>query len=112
MSARFATVRGVSLLLSLVFSPGCGDQQASEGETGGASGDCPSAPAQVTPPEGATLKFMDPCTAGEDTTCETNLCFVFNKRGPHCSVACTRDCECPAPSGGCSGMGVCKAPGG
>jgi hypothetical protein len=57
-----------------------------------------------------TLPFMSECTLGESEECETGLCFDFNAKGPHCTHACKIDDDCEAPSPGCSGMGVCKAP--
>ena len=37
------------------------------------------------------------------------VCFPFTSKGPHCTVPCSADADCPAPSPGCSHMGVCKA---
>ena len=56
---------------------------------------------------GARRIFLDPCI--NDTDCTTNLCFPFNAYGPHCSMQCSKDTDCPAPSPGCSGMGVCES---
>jgi hypothetical protein len=61
---------------------------------------------------GAPLPFMSECVLGMDDACETGLCFDFNTKGPHCTHECTVDTDCEAPSPGCNGMGVCKAPGG
>ena len=52
------------------------------------------------------VPFLGACQKNED--CETGLCFSFNAKGPHCSIACSAVPVCPAPSPGCSGMGVCK----
>lgn len=91
----------------------CGDQEASDGDTPGADGgSCTPVTESITPPEGATLAYMERCTVGDDDACETGVCFNFTSRGPHCTAPCTQACECPAPSGGCSNRGVCKAPGG
>jgi hypothetical protein len=68
---------------------------------------------QDSPDAGAELlPFMSECTLGMDEQCETGLCFDFNTKGPHCTHACEVDADCEAPSEGCNGMGVCKAPGG
>lgn len=56
--------------------------------------------------EGGLAGFLEPCS--EDDECVTHLCFPFNAYGPHCSQPCTKDTDCPPPSPGCSGMGVCK----
>ena len=50
--------------------------------------------------------FLAACI--NDTDCESKLCFAFNAYGPHCSMTCSKDTDCPAPSPGCSGMKVCK----
>lgn len=55
---------------------------------------------------GSKLGFLAPCQ--KDEQCETGLCFPFNAYGPHCSLRCNASTPCPAPSPGCSGMGVCK----
>jgi hypothetical protein len=54
------------------------------------------------------LPFMSPCAMNSD--CATNLCFMFNAKGPHCSHPCNVDSDCEPPSPGCSNMKVCKAP--
>ena len=63
-------------------------------------------------PDAALLPFMAECPLGDNASCASGLCFEFNSKGPHCTHACTLDTDCEAPSPGCSGMGVCKAPGG
>lgn len=57
---------------------------------------------------GGKLPFMSPCAKDED--CESGLCFDYTSKGPHCTVPCTMDTECPPPSTGCNMKGVCKAP--
>jgi hypothetical protein len=64
-------------------------------------------------PDGATddggkLAFLAPCSSNDQ--CSTNLCFRYNAKGPHCSMPCKVDSDCPAPAPGCNMMGVCKAP--
>lgn len=54
------------------------------------------------------LAFMCACTTNDE--CESGLCHPFNMKGPHCSLPCAMDSECPPPSPGCNNMGVCKAP--
>ena len=46
----------------------------------------------------------------KDEDCESGLCFPYVAKGPHCTITCTMDSDCPPPSNACSGMGVCKAP--
>jgi hypothetical protein len=102
--------RDAPIGLVLALLSGCGDPGTAADDDGADAGDCTPVTEDLTPPEGATLKFMDPCVAGQDAQCETNLCYTFNMRGPHCTARCTQACECPPPSGGCNNMGVCKAP--
>jgi len=60
------------------------------------------------PPDVSVLaSFLAVCTV--DAECESGLCYAFNAKGPHCTIACNGDADCPAPSPGCSHMGVCKA---
>lgn len=58
-----------------------------------------------------TLGFLEPCT--ENAQCMSNLCYRYNMAnvGMRCSKTCTpatAATDCPAPSSGCNGMGVCK----
>ena len=78
-----------------------------------AAGGPPVPPDSAVPTsDGEAIGYMEACTVGMDELCETGLCFDFNTKGPHCTHACTVDTDCEAPSTGCNGMGVCKAPGG
>jgi hypothetical protein len=54
------------------------------------------------------LPFTSPCESDEQ--CETGLCYSFAAKGPHCSQACDGPEDCPPPSPGCNGMGICKVP--
>jgi hypothetical protein len=55
------------------------------------------------------LPFMARCT--DNGQCASGLCHPYPARGASfCTIPCTRDGDCPAPSPGCNGMGVCKAP--
>jgi hypothetical protein len=55
---------------------------------------------------GAAGALYTPCEI--DADCDSGLCFPFNSRGPHCTLACDDGTECPAPSSGCNDKGVCK----
>lgn len=66
-------------------------------------------PGDAASEEGGSLaSFLAICAVNAD--CESNVCFPFNSKGPHCTIACNADADCPAPSPGCSHMGVCKPP--
>lgn len=54
------------------------------------------------------LALYAPCA--EDSQCESGLCYAFNAKGPRCSKPCSGAADCPAPSPGCNGKGICKAP--
>jgi hypothetical protein len=79
-------------------TPGAGSLDAGHADAAGDSG-----PAEA----GALGAFLADCAV--DADCESGVCFNFTSKGPHCTLACSADAECPAPSPGCSHMGVCKA---
>jgi hypothetical protein len=71
--------------------------------------DSDAGPADAATDEGGALApFLAMCKVNAD--CESDVCFPFNSKGPHCTIACNADSDCPAPSPGCSHMGVCKPP--
>lgn len=52
--------------------------------------------------------FLAACEVNGD--CASNLCYMFNQAGVGllCTMTCSSNAECPAPSSGCNNMGVCK----
>lgn len=56
------------------------------------------------------IAFMESCSPAADQCADGLVCFSYNMKGPHCTHACAEDTDCEAPSPGCNGMGVCKAP--
>ena len=54
------------------------------------------------------LPFLAACTSNAE--CASGLCFNFNAKGLHCTHSCQSATDCEAPSPGCNGMNVCKAP--
>jgi len=58
--------------------------------------------------DGGLLPFLAACT--QNAQCTTGLCFDFPAKGDFCTKPCTSPADCPAPSPGCNGKGVCKAP--
>jgi hypothetical protein len=94
----------VLLLLAGAGVPACADDE-------GPGGSAPAADAAPAAPDGAPgagLPFLAPCTQNDE--CASGLCFNFNAKGLHCTHACQSAADCEAPSPGCSGMNVCKAP--
>ena len=62
----------------------------------------------------SVLGFMDDCVLADDM-CDDSLvppllCWDFPSKGPHCTHSCDGDEDCEAPSPGCSGQLVCRAP--
>ncbi len=90
----------VLLSLALLLTPGCGG-----GDDGASIPDADPAAPDV---EVGSLPFLAECNPSYPQECESGLCFNFNSHGPHCSISCAAPADCPAPSSGCSGMGVCK----
>ena len=97
----------------------CGSSTTSSATDSGASAGVDAAdasqPADTGTDAGSTtmdaaslLPFLSPCMTNDQ--CETQLCYLFNMRGKLCSKACNLPADCPAPSTGCNGMGICKAP--
>ena len=48
----------------------------------------------------------------DNTQCASDLCFDYKARGQFCSRICSQNADCPLPSPGCNGMGVCRQPDG
>jgi len=67
--------------------------------------------AGAPPPPDAALDASDlplgaPCW--ENAQCASDMCFDYAVKGTFCSRTCTSNADCPAPSLGCNGMGVCR----
>ena len=92
-----------TIILALVLAA-CGGDDDGGGSGADAAAECSGAD---------PLPFMCPCTIMDVDPCDEaagETCFAFNDKGPHCTRECEGDDDCEAPSTGCSGMGVCKAP--
>jgi hypothetical protein len=56
---------------------------------------------------GGLAGFLAPCSANAD--CASMLCHYYPGVGSSfCSKPCSTAADCPAPSPGCNGMGVCR----
>jgi hypothetical protein len=44
----------------------------------------------------------------DNAQCTTGICFAFGPKGQFCTKTCSSNADCPAPSLGCNGMGVCR----
>jgi hypothetical protein len=88
---------------------GCGEGDMGPGDRDDGGG------APPPPPPDASLDASDlgfGASCWDNPQCASNLCFDFKARGQFCSQICTIDQDCPLPSPGCNGMGVCRMPGG
>ena len=56
---------------------------------------------------GKLTLFVD-CT--DAAQCESGICFAYGDGRSLCSKSCNGATDCPAPSTGCNGKGVCKPP--
>jgi len=76
-----------------------------DGTTPGVDGGVRDASLDVAP-ETAKTAFLAACTTNEQ--CETGLCFTYGMGQELCTKPCTMPTDCPVPSTGCNGKGVCK----
>jgi hypothetical protein len=58
--------------------------------------------------EASKLALFEPCT--DASQCESGVCFEYGDTRKLCAKTCTGTSDCPAPSTGCNGKGVCKPP--
>lgn len=97
-------LRMMTMVAALALGGACGGDDDGGGSGADASAECTGAD---------PLPFMCPCTVMDVDPCDpanAGQCFEFNDKGPHCTHECETDDDCEAPSTGCNGMGVCKAP--
>jgi len=86
---------------------GAGDMGPGDRDDGG---DGPPPPPPDAALDASDLGFGASCW--DNAQCASNLCFDYKARGQFCSQICTQNADCPLPSPGCNGMGVCRNPGG
>lgn len=56
---------------------------------------------------GATnLPYASTCLS--NAQCTSNICFLYRVKGQFCTQFCACDSDCPPPSLGCGGQGVCR----
>jgi hypothetical protein len=56
---------------------------------------------------GATkLPYASTCL--NNAQCTSNICFLYRVKGQFCTQFCACDSDCPPPSLGCGGQGVCR----
>jgi hypothetical protein len=84
---------------------GCGQGGMGPGDRDDGGG------APAPPPPDASLDASDlgfGASCWDNAQCVSYLCFDYKARGQFCSQICTTNAECPLPSPGCNGMGVCR----
>jgi hypothetical protein len=65
------------------------------------------APADAAPTvSDGGLGLYAPCSGNGD--CASGVCHDYPMRGTFCTKPCTAASDCPAPSPGCTPMGVCR----
>jgi hypothetical protein len=67
--------------------------------------------AGAPPPPDAALDASDlgfGASCWDNAQCASDLCFDFKARGQFCTRICSTNADCPPPSPGCNGMGVCR----
>ena len=64
----------------------------------------------AVPPDGGAgatdLPFAAECL--DNGQCASNICFLYRVKGQFCTQFCACDGDCPPPSLGCGGQGVCR----
>lgn len=61
------------------------------------------------PDQGADLRdlpFGAECLF--NAQCASNICFLYRVKGQFCTLPCACSSDCPPPSLGCGGQGVCR----
>jgi hypothetical protein len=71
-------------------------------------GGAPAPPPPDASHDATDLPFAASCW--DDAQCSSGICFDYKVRGTFCTKKCTTNSDCPAPSPGCNGMGVCRMP--
>jgi hypothetical protein len=67
--------------------------------------------APAPPPPDASLDASDlplGSSCWDNAQCASDICFDYAVRGTFCTQLCLTSANCPPPSNGCNGMGVCR----
>jgi hypothetical protein len=84
---------------------GCGKGDNGPGDRDDGGGSAAPPPPDAAP-DAMDLPFGASCLDNEQ--CSSDLCFLYTVRGQFCTLACMSNADCPPPSLGCNGMGVCR----
>jgi len=88
---------------------GCGSGGMGPGDRDDGGGAPPPPPPDAAL-DASNLGFGASCW--DNLQCASDLCFDYKARGQFCSQICKQNADCPTPSPGCNGMGVCRQPDG
>ncbi|HEY8088146.1 MAG TPA: hypothetical protein VIF09_09880 [Polyangiaceae bacterium] len=69
-------------------------------------GGAPAPPPPTVSPDAGNLPLGSSCW--DDGQCASQICFDYAVRGTFCTQRCFTSANCPPPSNGCNGMGVCR----
>jgi hypothetical protein len=83
---------------------GCGQGSMGPGDRDD-GGDALAPPVDASP-DASNLPFGAMCL--DNAQCASGVCFDFKVRGQFCTKQCNSNADCPAPSPGCNGMGICR----
>lgn len=86
---------------------GCGGGGMGPGDRDDGGGGPPPPPPDAAL-DASDLPFGASCW--DNAECASDLCFDYKVRGTFCTRICTTNADCPPPSPGCNGMGVCRMP--
>lgn len=84
---------------------GCGKGGMGPGDRDD-GGDAAAPPPSDASPDAADLPFGTSCLG--NAQCASGLCFDYAVKGTFCTKTCSSNADCPPPSLGCNGMGVCR----
>jgi hypothetical protein len=87
---------------------GCGQGGVGSGDHDDGGGQTVPPPTDASP-DASDLPFGAPCQS--DAQCASGVCFDYTVRGTLCTKKCSTNGDCPSPSPGCNGQGVCRMPG-
>jgi hypothetical protein len=69
-------------------------------------GGAPAPPPPDVSPDAGDLPLGSACW--DNAQCASQICFDYAVRGTFCTQRCFTAANCPPPSNGCNGMGVCR----
>ena len=84
---------------------GCSSGGAGPGDRDDGGGAAPAPPPDASP-DAINQPFGAECL--DNAQCASMICYLYRVKGQFCTQLCNLDGDCPPPSPGCSGQGVCR----